>query len=134
MGLARWFGGGLGLLLGGGPIGALIGFGLGALYEKLVDKEAVRGAPGSSSTTGQARAGMRSASGGDFLVSLLVLMAAVMKINCWVVKSTRSVKCSKMMPTYAKGSPGRAGSMQPTNPARMSIPLSMYNAISMLQS
>lgn len=95
MGLARWFGGGLGLLLGGGPIGALIGFGLGALYEKIVENEKAGGFSepfrSAGNSGGQARAGAKSATGGDFFVSLLVLVAAVMKADGRVVHAELDV-------------------------------------------
>ncbi len=93
MGLARWLGGGLGLLLGGGPVGALIGFGLGALYEKIVENEKADGPsrPGNAPGGGPGRARAKTATGGDFFVSLLVLVAAVMKADGRVVHAELDV-------------------------------------------
>jgi DnaJ like chaperone protein len=69
---AKWIGGGLGWALGG-PIGALIGFGLGAAVDNLKfdpDSEV-----------------KQITTPGDFAVSLLVLSAAVMKSDGRVLKS-----------------------------------------------
>jgi DnaJ like chaperone protein len=73
MGFAKWIGGGLGWAFGG-PLGALIGYGLGSLFD------------------GAAESGLKQlpsgqTSGGDFAVSLLVLTAAVMKADGKVLKS-----------------------------------------------
>lgn len=74
----KWIGGGLGFVLGG-PIGAILGFALGSMA-------------GSTDivTSGQAGAGgmrNRRTSTNDFIVSLLVLSAAVMKADGKVLKS-----------------------------------------------
>jgi len=70
----KWLGGGLGFAMGG-PIGGLLGF----LVGSMIDSSDVTD---SDYTTGTARA-----SQGDFGMSLLVLVAAVMKADGKVVKS-----------------------------------------------
>lgn len=72
MGFGKWIGGGLGWAFGG-PIGAIIGYGLGSLLD------------GASGGVKQLAGGQTS--GGDFAVSLLVLSAAVMKADGKVLKS-----------------------------------------------
>jgi DnaJ like chaperone protein len=69
-GFSKWIGGGLGWAFGG-PIGGIIGFTLGAL----MDGVEVKGT------------GITQTTSGDFLVSLLVLMASVMKADGKVLKS-----------------------------------------------
>jgi DnaJ like chaperone protein len=71
---AKWLGGGLGFAMGG-PIGGLLGFLVGSVIDSTTDN-----AP--SYTTRSI-----STSQGDFSVSLLVLVAAVMKADGKVVKS-----------------------------------------------
>ena len=66
----KWIGGGLGWAFGG-PLGAILGFSLGSMFE------------GSSATTNPYQGSAR----GDFAMSLLVLSAAVMKADGKVVKS-----------------------------------------------
>src|SRR5450756_2350438 len=70
----KWLGGGLGFVMGG-PIGGLLGF----LVGSMIDGTTVHT---SSYTSGNART-----SQGDFGMSLLVLVAAVMKADGKVVKS-----------------------------------------------
>lgn len=74
----KWIGGGLGWALGG-PIGAILGFALGSMFggEGLVTTEQAQ----SRSRT------FRRTSTDDFMVSLLVLSAAVMKADGKVLKS-----------------------------------------------
>lgn len=67
----KWIGGGLGWVMGG-PIGALIGFAIGSM----VDSAKVVTPQKAGSTTS-----------GDFRVSLLVLIAAIMKADGTVKKS-----------------------------------------------
>lgn len=68
----KWLGAGLGFLLGGGPIGALIGFGLGSVADTIeIDENILE----------------RRATPGDFRLSLLVLVAAVMKADGKVMRS-----------------------------------------------
>ncbi|MDR0993563.1 MAG: TerB family tellurite resistance protein [Verrucomicrobiota bacterium] len=66
MGLTRWITGALGWVLTGGPIGALLGFAVGSLLES-----AGRNPPASEQKTAR----------NDFIASLLVLAAAVMKAD-----------------------------------------------------
>lgn len=75
---ARWFGGGLGWVFAG-PIGAIVGFMLGSVVDKLDD------AP----VEGQTGPGRRrpETTPSDFSVSLLVLTAAVMKADGRVVRA-----------------------------------------------
>lgn len=70
----KWLGGGLGFVMGG-PIGGLLGF----LVGSVIDSTTVQT---STYTAGTART-----SQGDFGMSLLVLVAAVMKADGKVVKS-----------------------------------------------
>jgi DnaJ like chaperone protein len=67
----KWIGGGLGFVLGG-PIGAIIGFGLGSFFDA------------GSVATGTS---INRTTSGDFTVSLLVLVAAVMKADGKVLRS-----------------------------------------------
>lgn len=68
---AKWIGGGLGWVLGGGPIGALIGFALGSIFDSadLVETKAAT------------QYGRKNTAEGDFKMSLLVLIACVMKAD-----------------------------------------------------
>lgn len=70
----KWLGGGLGFVMGG-PIGGLIGFLVGSVID------------GTTVQTSTYRSPVASTSQGDFGVSLLVLVAAVMKADGSVVKS-----------------------------------------------
>ena len=70
----KWLGGGLGFVMGG-PIGGLLGFIVGSVIDSTTDSS-------SGSTQRKTRT-----SQGDFGVSLLVLVAAVMKADGKVVKS-----------------------------------------------
>ncbi len=74
MGYGKWIVGGLGWAFGG-PIGGLIGFGLGSIFEKSVKGEA-----------GQSN-GQESSTRGDFAVTFVVLTASVMKADGKVLKS-----------------------------------------------
>lgn len=80
-GFGKWLAGGLGLVLGG-PMGAIIGFALGSLFE-------------GSSTTGSQQGThsrtTRSTSEGDFKMSLLVMIACVMKADGNVQKAELNV-------------------------------------------
>ncbi len=67
----KWIGGGLGWAFGG-PIGAIIGFTIGSMVD------------GSSNTAVQ---GVRKTTTGGYVMSLLVLVAAVMKADGRVLKS-----------------------------------------------
>jgi DnaJ like chaperone protein len=70
----KWLGGGLGFVMGG-PIGGLLGFLVGSMID------------GTTVNTSTYRKGSVSTSQGDFGMSLLVLVAAVMKADGKVVKS-----------------------------------------------
>lgn len=72
-GFGKWLGGGLGFVMGG-PIGALLGFLVGSMVD-------------STSVTAEYTTGTRATTPGAFGVSLLVLIAAVMKADGKVVKS-----------------------------------------------
>ncbi len=69
----KWIGGGLGFIIGAGPIGALVGFMLGSLVDSAIDQSS----PASN----------RATTPGAFAMSLLVLIAAVMKADGKIVKS-----------------------------------------------
>lgn len=70
----KWLGGGLGFVMGG-PIGGLLGFLVGSMID------------GTTVNTSTNRSGTVRTSQGDFGMSLLVLVAAVMKADGKVVKS-----------------------------------------------
>ena len=74
----KWLGGGLGFVLGG-PIGALIGLGLGSMFDN------------TTVSTSSSRLGSGSTTEGDFKVSLLVLMACVMKADGRIDKAELAV-------------------------------------------
>ncbi len=71
MGYGKWIAGGLGWAFGG-PIGGLIGYGLGAFVEKSSRGKGVRD---------------QTTTSGDFAVTFVVLTAAVMKADGKVLKS-----------------------------------------------
>lgn len=76
----KWLGGGIGWALGG-PIGALVGFALGSIFDNAsvtVQKSGSAGSHHIHSTGTQA---------GDFAISLLVLSAAVMKVDGKTLRS-----------------------------------------------
>jgi DnaJ like chaperone protein len=69
---AKWIGGGLGWVLGHGPIGALIGFSIGSLFDNMqteVKYEKIKTTPG------------------DYAMSLLVLIAAMLKADGKIMRS-----------------------------------------------
>ena len=71
----KWIGGGLGWAVGG-PIGALLGYAIGSMIDKNVD---VKG--------GDFHRREYQSTPNDFGASLLVLVAAVMKADCKVLKA-----------------------------------------------
>jgi len=75
---AKWIGGGLGWAFGG-PVGALIGFALGSMFDGSVHVD-------TSHTLGPNRT-----TEGDFKMSLLVLMACIMKADGRVDKAELTV-------------------------------------------
>jgi DnaJ like chaperone protein len=68
---AKWIGGGLGWVLGGGPIGAVIGFAIGAMFDSV----------------GQVQITSGKTTPGDYAMSLLVLIAAMLKADGKILKS-----------------------------------------------
>lgn len=70
----KWLGGGLGWMMGG-PIGAVLGFLVGSVVDNTTIRTVETGTPGRSTTPGA------------FGMSLLVLVAAIMKADGKVVKS-----------------------------------------------
>jgi DnaJ like chaperone protein len=81
----KWIGGGLGWALGG-PIGALIGFMFGSLFDGMQSGAYEYRLPHGEGAYAQAE-GQTYTQPGDFVVSLLVLAAAVMKADGKVLKS-----------------------------------------------
>lgn len=77
-GFGKWIGGGLGWVLGGGPIGALIGFALGSMFD------------GPGTNTRQTTQSRRTTEG-DFKMSLLVMMACIMKADGRIHKAELGV-------------------------------------------
>ncbi|MDT8401195.1 MAG: TerB family tellurite resistance protein [Bacteroidales bacterium] len=73
---AKWIGGGLGWFLGG-PLGALLGFAAGSIFD----------GKSQQATTTNYRGRDYRTTAGDFGLSLIVLVAAVMKADGKVVKS-----------------------------------------------
>ncbi len=90
-GARRWIGGAIGWALTGGPIGALVGYAIGRHFDKKAEEEEARRAMYGGTAHGAASSGGAHAGGADggtdFLVSLLVLVAATMKADGRVVKS-----------------------------------------------
>ncbi|MCZ4410725.1 TerB family tellurite resistance protein [Cryomorphaceae bacterium 1068] len=78
---ARWIGGGLGWAFGG-PVGAILGFALGSMID---NSSGIVTQDGARSTGRRSSYGYTTAN--DFVVSLLVLTAAVMKADGKVLKS-----------------------------------------------
>lgn len=83
MGIGKWISGFLGWVVGG-PIGALIGFSLGALMER---DDANSGANTQGAQSSSSRSRQYAEQRNSFLVSLLVLSAAVMKADGKVMRS-----------------------------------------------
>ena len=75
----KWIGGGLGWAFGG-PIGAILGFALGTVFDKSIDDDV------EFHEKNQGRTRTYSSQPGDFGASLLVLVAAVMKADGKVLK------------------------------------------------
>ena len=76
--LGKWIGGGLGWAFGG-PIGALIGFAVGSMFDS------------SSVNVSTNTIGSNRTTEGDFKMSLLVLMACVMKADGRIMKAELDV-------------------------------------------
>ena len=79
-GLGKWIGGGLGWAFGG-PIGALIGFAVGSMFDT----------PGNVVMNNQTTVQNRRTTEGDFKMSLLVMMACILKADGKVQKSELDV-------------------------------------------
>jgi len=77
MGYGKWLAGFMGWAVGG-PIGALLGFGIGAVVDQMVGSSNLIQTDGRSVHTGQRN---------SFLLSLMVLSAAVMRADGKVMKS-----------------------------------------------
>lgn len=73
----KWIGAGLGFVLGGGPIGALLGFMIGSAFDT----------PTGNSTPPDGEPTTRPTGRGDFLCSLVVLATALMKADDKVLRS-----------------------------------------------
>ncbi|MFT5903599.1 MAG: DnaJ like chaperone protein, partial [Flammeovirgaceae bacterium] len=78
---ARWVGGGLGWAFGG-PLGAILGFALGSMIDNSSGVVTQDEATGS-----RRRSSFGYTTANDFVLSLLVLTAAVMKADGKVLKS-----------------------------------------------
>lgn len=79
MGYSKWIFGTLGFALSGTPIGALVGFAVGSLFDNATDRQAPSDQPprpGAGSRSQQ-----HNATAGDVALSLVVLTAAVMKAD-----------------------------------------------------
>lgn len=87
-GIFRWIGGGLGFVMGG-PIGALIGYYIGSIVDGVSGSKTKRLDSGFDKT--YRRTSRRDTAPGDFRVSLLVLMACVMKADGRAQKSELDV-------------------------------------------
>lgn len=87
MAWGKWILGGLGWAVAG-PIGALIGFFIGKSFE---GNDTPKLGNDTNQTFNQNRQGRQRTTHGDFLVSLLVLMAGVMKADGRVLKSELNV-------------------------------------------
>ncbi len=81
MSYGKWIAGGLGWAFAG-PLGGVIGFAIGTLFDQAATMTLVEGQP---NQMGGARVG--NSQPGDFVASLLVLTAAVMKADNRVLKS-----------------------------------------------
>jgi len=77
MGYGKWLAGFMGWAVAG-PIGALLGFGIGAVVDQVVSSSSLQPVDGQHVRTGQRN---------SFLLSLMVLSAAVMKADGKVMKS-----------------------------------------------
>ena len=73
----KWIGAGLGFVLGGGPIGALLGFFIGSALDKPLTGSPIPDDDPRTRPTGR----------GDFLCSLVVLATALMKADERVLQS-----------------------------------------------
>lgn len=84
MGRFSWIGGGLGFILGG-PLGIIVGAALGSVVDNLSAEKGTRNYQGYAGS--QQQGYRRQATRGDFNMSFLVLIAAVMKADGKVLRS-----------------------------------------------
>ncbi len=105
-GFGKWIGGGLGWVFGG-PIGAFLGFAIGAVFDNVEVK-----AGHAMQTTA-----------GDFMVSLLVLMAAVMKADSKIMKSELDYVKTYLLRTFGEDDTAEALKLLKDILAKPSIPL-----------
>jgi DnaJ like chaperone protein len=91
----KWIGAGLGWVLAGGPIGALIGLGVGWMFDSASQNDIEKGYAHKTTP-------------GDFMVSLLVLIAAVMKADGKVVRSELDYVKAFLIHRFGKESSGEA--------------------------
>ncbi|MBP5306526.1 MAG: TerB family tellurite resistance protein [Paludibacteraceae bacterium] len=100
MGFGKWITSGLGFVLFG-PIGAIIGYIIGSMLND--GTNAAKEIPGDNKRQYTRNTySNRDTAGNDFLISLLVLMAAVMKADGRVVKSELNVVKSFLLRTYGE--------------------------------
>ncbi len=94
----KWIGGGLGWVLGFGPIGAIIGFTIGSIIDGSTEMVNNGTRPGYS----------RRTTTGDYVMSLLVLVAAVMKADGKVLKSELDYVKKFMVHNFGEASAAEA--------------------------
>jgi DnaJ like chaperone protein len=105
-GFGKWIGGGLGWVFGG-PIGAFLGFAIGAVFDNV-----------------EVKAGnVMQTTAGDFMVSLLVLMAAVMKADGKIMKSELDYVKTYLLRTFGEDDTAEALKLLKDILAKPSIPL-----------
>ncbi|MBQ7999570.1 MAG: TerB family tellurite resistance protein [Bacteroidales bacterium] len=95
MGIGKWITGAIGWALGG-PIGALLGYSLGALFEN------------SSQQSGSFASNGYSEQRNSFMVSMLVLSAAVMKADGKVMRSELDFVKEFIRRNFGEGAVGQA--------------------------
>lgn len=84
MGVSKWIGGALGFILGGGPLGALLGYFLGSLIDNASEARASEGEQGGYNTSSNSS---YTAQRNSFLFSLLVLSSYIIKADKKVLQS-----------------------------------------------
>jgi DnaJ like chaperone protein len=120
-GLGKWIGGGLGWAFGG-PIGALIGFAVGSLFDT----------PGNIVMNSQTPGQNRRTTEGDFKMSLLVMMACILKADGKVQKSELDVAKRFLVANF--GEQGALEALQilkklleqPINEAEVAMQINIY--------
>ncbi|MBN1116982.1 MAG: TerB family tellurite resistance protein [Bacteroidales bacterium] len=91
----KWVGAGLGFVLGGGPIGAIIGMSLGWMFDSASESDVERGYTKRTTT-------------GDFAISLLILIAAVMKADGKILRSELDYVKAFLVHKFGQDSAGEA--------------------------